>query len=75
MALTVSFSLLPPYINSASVAVLTQNVVLSTNLVGRWQRLDNSSVAFNIILPSQLSMLLREECTSFMLTIGMDNRH
>ena len=44
-----SFSLLPPNINSASVAVLTQNVVLSTNLVGRWQRLDNSSVAFNTL--------------------------
>ena len=36
--------------NSASVAVLTQNVVLSTNLVGRWQRPDNSSVASNTLI-------------------------
>ena len=45
-----SFSLLPPNMNSASVAVLTQNVVLSTNLVGRWQRPDNSFVASNALI-------------------------
>ena len=44
-----SFSLLPPNINSASVTVLTQNVVLSTNLAGRWQRPDNSSVESNTL--------------------------
>ena len=44
-----SFSLLPPNMNSASVTVHTQNVVLSTNLAGRWQRLDNSSVASNTL--------------------------
>ena len=44
-----SFSLLPPNINSAYVTVLTQNVVLSTNLAGRWQRPDNSSVASNTL--------------------------
>ena len=35
--------------NSASITVLTQNVVLSTNLAGRWQRPDNSSVASNTL--------------------------
>ena len=35
--------------NSASVTVRTQNVVLSTNLAGRWQRPDNSSVASNTL--------------------------
>ena len=44
-----NFSLLPPNLNSASVTVLTQNVVLSTNLAGRWQRPDNSSVASNTL--------------------------
>ena len=44
-----SFSLLPPNMNSASVTVRTQNVVLSTNLAGRWQRPDNSSVASNTL--------------------------
>ena len=44
-----SFSLLPPNMNSAYVTVLTQNVVLSTNLAGRWQRPDNSSVASNTL--------------------------
>ena len=42
-----SFSLLPPNINSASVTVLTQSVVLSTNLAGRWQLPDNSLIASN----------------------------
>ena len=35
--------------NSASVTVLAHNVVLSTNLAGRWQRPDNSSVASNTL--------------------------
>ena len=44
-----SFSLLPPNMNSAYVTVLTQNVVLSTNLAGRWQRPDSSSVESNTL--------------------------
>ena len=44
---TDTFSLLPPDINNAEVEVLTQNVVLSTNLVGRWYRPDNSYVTQN----------------------------
>ena len=39
-----SFSLLPPDINRSDVEVLTQNVVLSTNLVGRWLTPSNSYV-------------------------------
>ena len=44
-----SFSLLPPETNNADIEVLTQNVVLSTNLVGRWQKPDNSIVLQNDI--------------------------
>ena len=44
-----TFSSLPPGINRAEVAVLTQNVVLSTNLVGRWKRPDDSTVLQNSI--------------------------
>ena len=44
-----TFSLLPPGINRADVEVLTQNVVLSTNLVGRWLTPSNSSVVTNTI--------------------------
>ena len=44
---TDTFSLLPPDTNNAEVEVLTQNVVLSTNLVGRWYRPDNSYVTQN----------------------------
>ena len=48
-----SFSLLPPQMNRADVNLLTQDVILSTNLVGRWQKPDdsfvtNDSVAFPI---------------------------
>ena len=46
---TNSFSLLPPDMNRADVEVLTQNVVLSTNLVGRWLTPDNSSVTTDTI--------------------------
>ena len=39
-----SFSLLPPQINRADVNLLTQDVILSTNLVGRWQKPDDTFV-------------------------------
>ena len=39
-----SFSLLPPQMNRADVNLLTQDVILSTNLVGRWQKPDDSFV-------------------------------
>ena len=42
-----SFSLLPPDINTADVTVLTQNVIVNSNLVGRWQRPDESNVTHN----------------------------
>ena len=42
-----SFSLLPPNTNRADVKVLTQNVSLSANLVGRWYRPDDSLVTHN----------------------------
>ena len=38
------FSLLPPAVNRADIPILTQNVTLSTNLVGRWQTPDGSYV-------------------------------
>ena len=44
-----TFTLLPPDINRVVVEVLSQNVVLSTNLVGRWERPDNSNVLQNSI--------------------------
>ena len=44
---TDTFSILPPDTNRAEVEVLTQNVVLSTNLVGRWYRPDGSVVTQN----------------------------
>ena len=44
-----SLSLLPPDMNRADVEVLTMNVTLSTNLVGRWQKPDNSIVLQNFI--------------------------
>ena len=44
-----SFSLLVPNINTADVTVLSQNVVLSTNLVGRWQRPNYDNVTHNSI--------------------------
>ena len=44
-----TFSLLPPDINRADVEVLTHNVVLSTNLVGRWLTPSNSSVVTNTL--------------------------
>ena len=40
-----SFSLLAPDMNRADVEVLTENVIVSTNLVGRWQIPDDSFVA------------------------------
>ena len=39
-----TFSLLPPAVNRADIPILTQNVKLSTNLVGRWQIPDGSYV-------------------------------
>ena len=39
-----SFSLLPPQMNRADVNLLTQDVILSTNLVGRWQKPDDTFV-------------------------------
>ncbi|KAI6660002.1 hypothetical protein LOD99_14343 [Oopsacas minuta] len=44
-----SFSLLAPDVNTADVTVLTQNVVLSSNLFGRWQKPDDTSVTHNSI--------------------------
>ena len=44
---TDTFSLLPPDTNRAEVEVLTQNVALSTNLVGRWHIPDGSIVTHN----------------------------
>ena len=46
---TNSFSLLPPDMNRADVEVLTQNVVLSTNLVGRWLTPDHIPVTTDTI--------------------------
>ena len=48
-----SFSLLPPDKNRAEVEVLTHNVVLSINLVGRWQKPDDS-----ILLQSSITFPL-----------------
>ena len=44
---TDGFSLLPPDTNIAEIKVLTQNILLSTNLVGRWYRPDDSFVTHN----------------------------
>ena len=44
-----SFSLLVPDVNTADVTVLSQNVVLSANLVGRWQRPNYDNVTHNSI--------------------------
>ena len=44
-----SFSLLPPQINRADVNLLTQDVILSTNLVGRWQKPDDSVVTHEFL--------------------------
>ena len=43
------FSLLVPDINTADVTVLSRNIVLGTNLVGRWQRPDYDNVTHNSI--------------------------
>ena len=43
------FSLLVPDINTADVTVLSRNVVLSNNLVGRWQRPNYDNVTHNSI--------------------------
>eukprot|EP00800_Vazella_pourtalesii_P009833 TRINITY_DN246_c0_g1_i8.p1 TRINITY_DN246_c0_g1~~TRINITY_DN246_c0_g1_i8.p1 ORF type:complete len:259 (-),score=53.70 TRINITY_DN246_c0_g1_i8:285-1061(-) len=40
-----TFSLLPPDINRADIEILTQNATLSTNLVGRWYKPDNTSTS------------------------------
>ena len=39
-----TFTLLPPAVNRADIPILTENVKLSTNLVGRWQTPDGSYV-------------------------------
>ena len=44
-----SFSLLAPEINKAEVTLLTHNVTLSTELVGRWQKPDYSFVTDNYL--------------------------
>ena len=41
---TTIHSLLPPSNNTASVRVLSQNVTLQTNLIGKWRRPDNTEV-------------------------------
>ena len=38
------FSLLPPAVNIADIPLLTQNVILSTNLVGTWRKPDGSYI-------------------------------
>ena len=38
-----------PEINRAEVTLLTQNVTLSTDLVGRWQKPDHSFVTDNYL--------------------------
>ena len=43
--LTDMFSLLAPDFNEVDILLLTQNVVLSTNLVGRWYKPDNTSTS------------------------------
>ena len=45
-----TFSLLPPDINRAGVKLLTRDVVLSTNLVGRWQTPDNATETLNSLI-------------------------
>ena len=45
-----TFSLLPPVINRADVKLLTRDVVLSTNLVGRWQTPDNATETQNSLI-------------------------
>ena len=45
-----TFSLLPPDINRADIKLLTQDVVLSTNLVGRWQTPDNATETHNSLI-------------------------
>ena len=39
-----TFSLLPPATNKVDIPILTQNVSLSSNLFGRWERPDGSYV-------------------------------
>ena len=39
-----TFSLLPPAVNRADIPLLTQNVILSTNLVGTWHKPDDSYI-------------------------------
>ena len=39
-----TFSNLPPAVNRADIPILTENVKLSSNLVGRWQTPDGSYV-------------------------------
>ena len=41
---TTTHSFLPPSTNTASVRVLSQNVTLQTNLIGKWKRPDNTEV-------------------------------
>ena len=44
-----TFSLLPPAVNRVDILILTQNVTLSVNLVGRWQTPDGSYVNSDFI--------------------------
>ena len=39
-----TFSLLPPGVNRADIPLLTQNVILSMNLVGTWHKPDGSYI-------------------------------
>ena len=48
-----SFSLLPPAINRAEVSLLTQDIVISSNLIGRWQTPDNSILNDSSIILSR----------------------
>ena len=42
-------SLLPPNINTAGIRVLSQNVTLQSNLIGKWQKPDSTDSTNNTI--------------------------
>ena len=49
---TTTYTLLPPSINIAHVGELSLNVLLQTNLIGKWRRPDNTEVTSdNITFP------------------------
>ena len=44
---TTTYTLLPPNTNTASIRVMSQNVTLQTNLIGKWRRPNNTEVTSN----------------------------